>query len=677
MNKSQRSAKPKTTAQSSKQVPSAPRAESHVPVYESVPVGNRSRVEEIDTGIYWVGIDVDDPFRCNPYVIVDGDEAVLVDPGGLLYADAMIERIRSIVELSSIRYIIAHHQDPDVCSMLNALRAHVSPQCVVACHSRMSVLIKHFGSGFEFYHVDENDNVLRFGNGRVLTFAHTPYLHSPGAIVTYDKHTRTVFTSDLFGGVTRNWDLYAGKDYLDAITSFHVNYMPSRDILACGIRRIRGLGKIKRIAPQHGSIIEGDLVETMLDGLENLPVGTYADELFAETMREQADAARMKHMVENAEMRFMAADAEGKIVYMNASSKALFRQMERLLPCPVDEMIGKSFDIFHKDIGHQGAIMRNHKTMLPRSQTIQFGDRVLSLDVFAIYDKNGGFMGPGVIWNDITERVRIQERDANIRAQTVTMSEKLAKASQMLKDVSLSMSGAAEETSSQANAVSSFSGKVAENINMVVSSLEEMAQSISEISRSAALASNVAAHAVDAAHRANSIIVKLGNSSVEIGKVIKVISSIAQQTNLLSLNATIEAARAGETGKGFAVVANAVKELAKKTGQSAEDITEKIEAIQNDATNAVKSIEEITGVIGKIKDVSSTIAAAVEEQSVTSSEISKNMAMAAHGMSSITENVSAVAEAASQTSKGAGDTLHSAVGLTELSSSLEEVVRQF
>jgi methyl-accepting chemotaxis protein len=130
-------------------------------------------------------------------------------------------------------------------------------------------------------------------------------------------------------------------------------------------------------------------------------------------------------------------------------------------------------------------------------------------------------------------------------------------------------------------------------------------------------AAKVANSAVTAAQAANATVAKLGQSSAEIGVVIKVITSIAQQTNLLALNATIEAARAGEAGKGFAVVANEVKELAKQTAQSTEDISRKITAIQGDTKDAVSAIATVSGVINQINNISATIAAAVEEQSAT------------------------------------------------------------
>ncbi len=137
------------------------------------------------------------------------------------------------------------------------------------------------------------------------------------------------------------------------------------------------------------------------------------------------------------------------------------------------------------------------------------------------------------------------------------------------------------------------------------------------------------------AETTNETIAKLGQSSAEIGKVIKVITSIAQQTNLLALNATIEAARAGEAGKGFAVVANEVKELAKQTAKATEDISRKIEAIQADTKGAVDAIGQIGRIIMQINDIQNTIASAVEEQTATTNEISRNVAEAAKGSTDI------------------------------------------
>jgi methyl-accepting chemotaxis protein len=253
----------------------------------------------------------------------------------------------------------------------------------------------------------------------------------------------------------------------------------------------------------------------------------------------------------------------------------------------------------------------------------------------------------------------------------------LVSAAEELNKVSQQMSASADETATQANVVSAASEQVAANVQTVATGADEMGASIKEIAKNTADATRVATAAVKSAEATNETIGKLGQSSAEIGQVIKVITSIAQQTNLLALNATIEAARAGEAGKGFAVVANEVKELAKETAKATEDISRKIEAIQGDTKGAVAAIGQISSVIVQINDIQNTIASAVEEQSATTNEISRNLAEAAHGSTDITRNIGGVAEAARTTTAGATDTQKSAQSLERMSAELQGLIAQF
>jgi methyl-accepting chemotaxis protein len=266
---------------------------------------------------------------------------------------------------------------------------------------------------------------------------------------------------------------------------------------------------------------------------------------------------------------------------------------------------------------------------------------------------------------------------SRVMLQISSDTEVLFKTSATASTVSQSLDTNSQQTSSQATALSAAAEQVSQNIQTVSAATEEMSASIREISKNASEAAEVASSAARLAGTTNATMTKLSESSAEIGNVIKVITSIAEQTNLLALNATIEAARAGEAGKGFAVVANEVKELAKETAKATEDIGSKVEAIQNDAKGAVQAIDEITTVIGRINDIQNTIASAVEEQTGTTNEISRNVSETARGSSDIASNITGVAAAAKETQHSAGVVHQAAQELTTIANSLSSVVQEF
>jgi methyl-accepting chemotaxis protein len=253
----------------------------------------------------------------------------------------------------------------------------------------------------------------------------------------------------------------------------------------------------------------------------------------------------------------------------------------------------------------------------------------------------------------------------------------LSSASEELSSASQQLGANSQQTTTQAAAVSAAAEQVSQNVQTVSTATEQMSSSIKEISKNASEAAEVASSAARLAGTTTATMTKLSESSAEIGNVIKVITSIAGQTNLLALNATIEAARAGEAGKGFAVVANEVKELAKETAKATEDIGNKVEAIQNDAKGAVQAIDEITTVIGRINDIQNTIASAVEEQTGTTNEISRNISQTARGSSDIASNITGVASAATETQHSANASRKAAEELSKLAVRLGSVVSQF
>ncbi|HEX3450621.1 MAG TPA: methyl-accepting chemotaxis protein [Isosphaeraceae bacterium] len=440
-------------------------------------------------------------------------------------------------------------------------------------------------------------------------------------------------------------------------------------------------------------------------------------------------------MLENAPTNVLLADRDLKIVYVNPASLATLRKLERHLPVKPENALGSSIDLFHKDPAYQRKILSNDKN-LPVRANIKIGPETADLLVTAIYDKNKQYIGPMVTWELITEKLdnerKIQEASERERVQAVElrtkvdgildvvnsasrgdltreiqvkgadsigqmgeglakflanlrqsvssiseMAQTLASSSRQLTAVSQQMASNAEETAAQANVASAAAEQVSKNVTTVATGADEMGASIREIAKNTNEAARVATAAVKVAEKTNDTVAKLGESSAEIGNVIKVITSIAQQTNLLALNATIEAARAGEAGKGFAVVANEVKELAKQTAKATEDISRKIEAIQSDTKGAVDAIGQIGKIINQINDIQNAIASAIEEQTATTGEISRNVAEAAKGSNEIAQNITGVAQAARSTTEGASNTKDSADGLSKMALELQQLVGQF
>jgi len=312
-------------------------------------------------------------------------------------------------------------------------------------------------------------------------------------------------------------------------------------------------------------------------------------------------------------------------------------------------------------------INRRLASVIERLKELAGGDLTQQMD-----DAQADELGELARWfNDSIGKLR------KVIAQVGSSAMSVKSAVEQLTSVSGHMSENSEQTTLQANVASTATEQVSHNLQTVATGTEEMSVSISEIAKNAGAAARVAVEAVRVAQSTNSTIRKLGDSSGEIGQVIKVITSIAEQTNLLALNATIEAARAGEAGKGFAVVANEVKELAKQTAKATEDISQKIEAIQGDSKKSVEAIATVTTIINQINDISSTIATAVEEQSATANEMTRNISEGARGSGEITKNISAVAHAAQSTSLGARELQKATQDLGKMSAELQEIVGQF
>lgn len=224
--------------------------------------------------IYWVGFyDEEASLHCNPYLLIDGDEAVLIDPGSIPHFAIVMRKVMDLLNPEQISVIIAQHQDPDVCGNLAVLEDVIDRRSLkIAAHTNAIRLIRHLGVRSDFYAVEDHDYRLTLRSGRLLEFLFTPYLHSPGAIMTYDAKTKSLFSSDVFAAMAKDWELFASGDFFSAMDAFHQRYMPSNEILRRGLQQLWNY-RIDRILPQHGSIIEGDDVSKAIEYLQALPCG--------------------------------------------------------------------------------------------------------------------------------------------------------------------------------------------------------------------------------------------------------------------------------------------------------------------------------------------------------------------------------------------------------------------
>ena len=252
-----------------------------------------------------------------------------------------------------------------------------------------------------------------------------------------------------------------------------------------------------------------------------------------------------------------------------------------------------------------------------------------------------------------------------------SISSQMLKKSGQSTDKSNSVAAAAEEMSTNMNSVSAATEQASTNINMMAVAMEEMVSTITEIASNAEKASTKTGDAVSQGESTTAKVDELGKSVNEISKVLETISNISDQTNLLALNATIEAARAGEAGKGFAVVANEIKELAVQTADATLEIRNKIEEVQSSTSGTITQIGTTLEITNEINQIVSTIAAAVEEQSVTSKEIAENVAQASQGIEEVTENVSQSSTVASEVASDISQVSQANVEISNSSSQVD------
>lgn len=251
-----------------------------------------SRPLEIADGIYWVGfLDVKSGLHCNPYVITDGEEAVVIDGGSRPdFPSVMMKILSAGIDPSRILALIYQHYDPDLCGSISNFEDIIGRDDLKVISAKSNhMFIRHYGiSEAALYDLEELEHRFRFSSGRELRFIRTPYAHSEGSFVTFDEKSGVLFSSDLFGSYSARWELFLNLapecsecfDYLRCpkgdsycpipdLLEFHRKIMPSRKALCFALEKIAKI-PFSTIAPQHGSVIRKAEIPIVWDKLRDL-----------------------------------------------------------------------------------------------------------------------------------------------------------------------------------------------------------------------------------------------------------------------------------------------------------------------------------------------------------------------------------------------------------------------
>lgn len=231
---------------------------------------------EIADGIFWLGYPNSNAgLHCNPYLIKEGDEAVLIDGGSRDdFSSVMLKVLRAGVQPAQIKRLIYQHYDPDLCGNLPQLEALINTKELrVVSHAENNVFIHYYSSKTPKLDFRAQNSEFVFATGRRLTFHGTPFCHSAGSFMTFDERTKTLFSSDIFGSYDARWDLFleigencdhcvhkktcpldGARCPIYGIEQFHIRIMTSTKALMHALDVVESLDA-ERIAPQHGSIL--------------------------------------------------------------------------------------------------------------------------------------------------------------------------------------------------------------------------------------------------------------------------------------------------------------------------------------------------------------------------------------------------------------------------------------
>lgn len=429
-----------------------------------------------------------------------------------------------------------------------------------------------------------------------------------------------------------------------------------------------------RIAGAIRAIAGGDTARAVSDQDRRDEIGQIAVAL--EGLRnEVAQAFARQQMLEQMPLGIMMADPRDdlRITYINPEAERLMQQVEHALPVKAEGLRGQALSSLHPDPVLQPALLADGGR-LPQRARIATGGEVLDLNITAIRDRQGEYVGPMLSWQRVTAQAQLADQFEREMGGVV---DAVAAAAGQMQQSAHALTGSAETSGREADAVAEVSGRAGADVQAVAASAEELAASVAEITRQVAEGAEVARSAADEARATDGTVQGLAQAAAKIGDVVRLISDIAAQTNLLALNATIEAARAGDAGKGFAVVASEVKSLAAQTAKATEEIAGQIGGIQGSTGEAVAALQSITATIERMNEVTTAIAAAVEEQGAATREIARSAALVAEGTGAVTRRIEDVRAASSETGRSAGEVLAASNDLAQQAGQLREKSADF
>ena len=274
-------------------------------------------------------------------------------------------------------------------------------------------------------------------------------------------------------------------------------------------------------------------------------------------------------------------------------------------------------------------------------------------------------------------KAEMQQLADEFEAAVGEIVQTVSSASTELEASATMLTTTAEQTQQLSGKVEAASQEASSNVRSVAAATEEMTASIAEISQQVQESNRIASEAVSQAEITDARINELSKAALRIGDVVNLITTIAEQTNLLALNATIEAARAGESGRGFAVVAQEVKALAAQTAKATNEISSQIAGMQVATQDSVVAIKQIGTTIGRISEISATIATSVDQQGGATQDIARNVDQASHGTSEVATNIGDVNRGARETGSASAQVLSSAQALSGESNRLKLEVGKF